>query len=185
MIFYPCHDLFMDILHNNLPQAIAMVHGNSDHPDLKGTVRFYKTPYEGVLISAELYHLPHRMPAGIPTFYGFHIHENGDCSDQFNNTGGHLNLMGQPHPHHTGDLPPLLSTSGYAFMNVYAEQLSIPQIIGKSVIVHDNVDDFTTQPSGNSGNKIACGVITPVRRGDSTMPAPFPSVSSPSSVSSE
>lgn len=158
MIFYPCYDYFMDLLKNNSPQALARVYGSRKYPDLKGTVKFYQTPYEGVLIAAEFYHLPSETP-GSSSFYGFHIHENGDCSDDFTNTGGHYNPLGHPHPDHAGDLPPLLSYDGYAFMIFYAQQLTIPQIIGRSVIVHEQPDDFTTQPSGNAGNKIACGVI--------------------------
>lgn len=160
MVFYPCYDYFMNLMHNNSPQALARVYGSHRYPDLKGTVRFYQTPYEGILITAEFYHLPSES-CGSSSFYGFHIHENGDCSDDFANTGSHYNPLHQPHPEHAGDLPPLLSSNGYAFMTVYAEQLTIPQIIGKSVIVHEQPDDFTTQPSGNSGNKIACGVIRP------------------------
>lgn len=160
MVFYPCYDYFMNLMHENSPQAIALVYGNRKYPDLKGTVRFYQTPYEGILIAAEFYHLPSENTDS-PSFYGFHIHENGDCSDDFANTGGHYNPLNQPHPEHAGDMPPLFSCNGYSFMTFYAEQLTISQVIGKSVIVHEKPDDFTTQPSGNAGNKIACGVIRP------------------------
>lgn len=161
MVFYPCYDYFMNLMHNNSPQALARVYGSADYPDLKGTVRFYQTPYEGILIAAEFYHLPAYTPSEIPAFYGFHIHENADCSENFTQTGNHYNPLMQPHPYHAGDMPPLLSCNGYSFMTFYAEQLTIPQVIGKSVIVHGLADDFTTQPSGNAGNKIACGVIRP------------------------
>ncbi len=158
MVFYPCYDYFINLMHDNSPQALARVYGSRKYPDLKGTVRFYQTPYEGILIAAEFYHLPSET-YGSPSFYGFHIHENGDCSDDFTNTGNHYNPLHQPHPEHAGDLPPLLTCNGYAFMAFYAEQLTIPQVVGKSVVVHEQPDDFTTQPSGNAGNKIACGVI--------------------------
>ncbi len=58
-----------------------------------------------------------------------------------------------------GDLPPLIENNGYAYMSVLLNKFSINEIIGKTVIIHDMPDDFTTQPSGNSGTKIACGVI--------------------------
>lgn len=160
MVFYPCYDYFMNLMHDNSPQALALVYGSNKYPDLKGTVRFYQTPYEGILIAAEFYHLPSENTDS-PSFYGFHIHENGDCSDDFAKTGSHYNPLNQPHPKHAGDMPPLLSCNGYSFMTFYAEQLTISQVIGKSVIVHEKPDDFTTQPSGNAGNKIACGVIRP------------------------
>lgn len=160
MVFYPCYDYFMNLMHDNSPQALALVYGSNKYPDLKGTVRFYQTPYEGILIAAEFYHLPSENTDS-SSFYGFHIHENGDCSDDFAKTGSHYNPLNQPHPKHAGDMPPLLSCNGYSFMTFYAEQLTISQVIGKSVIVHEKPDDFTTQPSGNAGNKIACGVIRP------------------------
>lgn len=64
-----------------------------------------------------------------------------------------------PHPLHVGDLPPLLENNGYAYMSVLTNKFKISDIIGKTVIIHDMPDDSTTQPSGNSGKKIACGVI--------------------------
>lgn len=95
----------------------------------------------------------------IPSFYGFHIHELGDCSHNFAGTGGHYNPNNQPHPYHAGDLPPITSCDGYSWMCVYIQQLRLPDVIGRSVILHGMADDFTTQPSGNSGEKIACGVV--------------------------
>ena len=92
-------------------------------------------------------------------FFGFHIHEVGDCSNDFKNTGNHYNLNEQPHPKHAGDLIPILSTDGYCWMCFYDNVLALPEILGKSVIIHSKPDDFTSQPSGNSGDKIACGVI--------------------------
>ena len=64
-----------------------------------------------------------------------------------------------PFPYHAGDLPPLVSMNGYAWMCVYVQHLDLKNVIGRSVVVHSQADDFTTQPSGNSGEKIACGVI--------------------------
>lgn len=62
-------------------------------------------------------------------------------------------------PYHAGDLPPIISCDGYFWMCVYIEQLALADILGCSVVVHAKADDFTSQPSGNSGDKIACGVI--------------------------
>lgn len=77
----------------------------------------------------------------------------------FPNTGNHYNPENVPHPEHAGDLPPLLSNSGYAWMSFYTSRLSAEDIIGRSLVIHNMADDFTSQPSGNSGDKIGCGVI--------------------------
>lgn len=58
-----------------------------------------------------------------------------------------------------GDLPPLIENNGYAYMQVLINKFKIKDILGKVIIIHDFPDDFTTQPSGNSGIKIACGKI--------------------------
>ena len=58
-----------------------------------------------------------------------------------------------------GDLPPLVENNGYAYMQVLINKFKIKDILGKVIIIHDSPDDFTTQSSGNSGIKIACGKI--------------------------
>ena len=143
------------------PNAYALVNGNITYPDISGIVRFYDTPYKGIILYAEFFLLPLYTPANIPSFYGFHIHKYGDCSDNFANTDGHFNPNNQPHPYHAGDLPPVTSCDGYSWMCVYIQQLRLKDIIGRSVILHNMADDFITQPSGNSGDKIACGIIEP------------------------
>lgn len=72
---------------------------------------------------------------------------------------GHFDPHGCPHPQHAGDLPPLLLCGTRAFSVTLTDRFRVSQIIGKAVVVHENPDDFTTQPSGNSGARIACGVI--------------------------
>ena len=61
--------------------------------------------------------------------------------------------------YHAGDMPPLFGTDRFAFSAFLTDRFSAEEGIGKTVIIHDSPDDFTTQPSGNSGVKIACGVI--------------------------
>lgn len=141
------------------PNAFALVNGSSTYPDISGIVKFYNTPYQGIILCAEFFHLPLYTPADIPSFYGFHIHEFGDCSHDFSNTGGHYNPRHQLHPSHAGDLPPVTSCDGYSWMCVYLRQLQLEDVIGHSVILHGMPDDFTSQPSGNSGEKIACGIV--------------------------
>jgi Cu-Zn family superoxide dismutase len=103
--------------------------------------------------------------------HGFHIHEKGDCSSGDGmSTGGHFNPSGKAHgahdaaEHHAGDLPSLKAdASGRAEVTVTLAGVSIggpdADIVGRGLIVHANPDDFKTQPTGNSGARIACGVI--------------------------
>ena len=103
--------------------------------------------------------------------HGFHVHEKGDCSSGDGmSTGGHFNPGGKPHgshgmgEHHTGDLPSLRpDANGVATFNFESRTIRVGStsndIIGKSLIVHRDPDDYKTQPTGNSGARIACGVI--------------------------
>lgn len=102
--------------------------------------------------------------------HGFHLHEKGDCaSTDGTSAGGHFNPDGKPHgpqgaPHHAGDMPALKAdANGMAdqkFMLMGPTLGPGPaQIVARSVIVHMGPDDYTTQPTGNSGARIACGVV--------------------------
>ena len=148
--------LFSSILTQTEPAATASIQGNADNPTLTGNVLFYHTPLNGILVSAEIQGLPASNPTG---YFGMHIHEFGNCTLPFDQTGMHYNPTKQPHPIHAGDLPPLLSNDGYAWISFFDSRYTISDIIGKSVIIHGMRDDFTTQPSGDSGPKIGCGVI--------------------------
>ncbi|MBQ9766537.1 MAG: superoxide dismutase family protein [Lachnospiraceae bacterium] len=152
--------LFLTLLAEDRPDAVAVLRGNEENSDINGIVKFFALPESGILIAAEISDLPDGEDEDTPTFFAFHIHERGDCSGNFENTGNHYNPDNVPHPEHAGDLPPLLSNDGYAWMVVYDSFLTLPMILNRSVIVHSAPDDFRTQPSGNSGVKIACGVIT-------------------------
>lgn len=149
-------NIFVSILHNTQPSAYAWVEGNSDHPELGGMVYFYETPIGGVVVNAEIDGLPNTNPTN---FYAFHIHEFGDCTPPFDKTGSHYNPQNEMHPKHAGDMPPLLANGDYAWTAFFDNRITVEKIIGKSVVIHDMRDDFTTQPSGDSGKKIACGVI--------------------------
>ncbi len=150
---------FIQMLRYEYPQAVAWVRGNREYPGLSGLVKFYQTPYNGILVEAEVFGLPNISEANSTDFYGMHIHENGDCTENFTQTGEHYNPTGQMHPNHVGDLPPLLGNQGYAWTVFYDKRFTINDILGKSVVIHSNRDDFRTQPSGDSGMKIGCGVI--------------------------
>lgn len=163
------NDILQALLTNTLPQAFAFVKGNHTHPTLEGSVRFYAAPFGGVLIQGEFFGLPVTMQS--KQFFGFHIHEYGDCSDDFANTGSHYNPAATAHPTHAGDLPPLLATDGYAWTAFYDGVLTIDTLLGRSIVIHSMRDDFTTQPSGDSGDKIGCGVISRVARSFPNAPA--------------
>ena len=147
------------LLMRTYPGAIAWINGSEQYPGLSGSVRFYHTSYGGVLVEAEIFGLPNAGLSGNSSFYAMHIHESGDCSDHFSHTGLHYNPGNAEHPDHAGDMPPLLGNQGYAFGVFYDKRFSIQEIIGRSVIIHEKPDDFTSQPAGNAGNKIACGTI--------------------------
>lgn len=152
---------FVHILEKNKPRAVAWVTGRGDTSALSGLVKFYDTPYGGVLVEAEIFGLPNSNEQNSSDFYAMHIHQFGDCSGTFEKTGNHYNPTGVPHPDHIGDLIPLLGNQGYAWAVFYDKRLSIDDLIGKSVIIHSRRDDFTTQPAGDSGIKIGCGEIRP------------------------
>ncbi|SHK24704.1 superoxide dismutase family protein [Hespellia stercorisuis] len=151
--------VFTAILNKMHPKAMAWIQGNTDYPQLSGLVKFYDTPYAGVLIEAEIFGLPKNNDRGDTGYYAMHIHEKGDCRIPFDQTGDHYSREPAPHPYHSGDMLPLLGNKGYAWSAFYDSRITIEEIIGRSVIVHGHPDDFTTQPSGNAGEKIGCGVI--------------------------
>lgn len=152
-------DTFGTLLTERKPNAYADIIGNSDNPMLMGTAYFYTTPFKGLFIEVEVCGLPYDITAPCNRFYAMHIHENGDCSDNFAMTGNHYNPSGLPHPEHAGDLPPLFGGHGYAYTTFYTCCLCLDDVLGRSIIIHKMPDDFMTQPSGNSGDKIGCGVI--------------------------
>ena len=102
--------------------------------------------------------------------HGFHVHEKGDCSSGDGmSAGGHLNPLGKPHgpptgEHHAGDLPSLQADAlGIARVEQRVDGQMLGRtagdFAGKALVVHAAADDYTTQPTGNSGARIACGVI--------------------------
>ena len=137
------------------PDARALVFGGEKAPELFGEVRFFEKR-NCVLVVADINGLP-KNESG---FYGFHIHSGESCKGKdFSESGSHYNPKNTPHPNHAGDLPPLMLCGDRAHLEVLTDRFKISEIIGKTVIIHNMPDDFRTQPSGNSGEKIACGVI--------------------------
>ncbi len=142
-------------------QAIAVLHptaGNNVH----GVVKFIQTP-KGVRVIADVEGLT-------PGKHGFHIHEFGDCSSpDGKSAGGHFNPTNQPHgspdapKHHMGDLGNLeADANGKAHLDrvyPFLRLMGPMGIIGRGVIIHSGKDDLKSQPTGNAGKRVACGVI--------------------------
>jgi Cu-Zn family superoxide dismutase len=131
-----------------------------------GTVQFTQRGNR-VLVSGEVRGLKPNAE------HGFHVHEKGDCSSRDGmSAGGHYNPGGRPHgrhgtgAHHVGDLPPLKAdAAGVARFSFESASIGLAgpaDIVGRGLIVHRDPDDYTTQPTGNAGPRLACAVI--VRR---------------------
>jgi Cu-Zn family superoxide dismutase len=113
-----------------------------------------------------------RVTGLAPGLHGFHIHEKGNCTaPDASSAGGHFNPGGATHggpggsPRHAGDLGNLQADStGVANYRAEVTGISLgtgdDSIIGKAVIVHEKADDLSTQPTGNSGARLACGLIS-------------------------
>jgi Cu-Zn family superoxide dismutase len=100
--------------------------------------------------------------------HGFHLHEFGDCAvgdpaEPFKAAGEHWNPGGRLHGDHAGDFPVLFSNDGYACMTFFTNRFRTADAIGKAIIVHENPDDYRTQPAGASGKRLACGIVRPAR----------------------
>jgi len=129
-----------------------------------GTVVFEQRG-ERVVVTAEI--------AGLTpgAEHGFHVHEKGDCSaPDATSAGGHFNPAGKPHgrypdaARHGGDLPNLKSdASGRARYSAETTLLTVAagpaSIVGRGMVVHRDPDDYKSQPAGNAGPRLACGVI--------------------------
>ena len=151
----------------NAQMAIANIKGGPLAAGLKGTVLFTNVP-GGVWVCVHVSGLPEYRAAkdgGQPVGpHGFHIHENGSCEvgdpgEPFKAAGGHWNPTNQPHGNHAGDFPVLFSNKGMARMCFFTDKFKTQDIIGKAVIIHESPDDYRTQPAGNAGRRLGCGVI--------------------------
>ncbi len=148
-------------------RAVAHIRGGPLAPKLYGVAWFDDIP-GGTRVCVQVSGLPSyqsgdgdKQPIGP---HGFHIHEFGDCKvgdpeEPFQAAGGHWNPDHQHHGNHAGDFPVLFSNNGYAWMCFFTNRFRVWDIIGKTVIIHQNPDDYRTQPAGNAGKRLACGLI--------------------------
>lgn len=161
-----CHRINLPALLRGRPQATARIQGGDGYPGISGTVSLYQTS-AGVIVRAEISGLPQGEPPCGGRVFGFHLHSGGNCGgsmdDPFAHAMAHYNPNGCEHPYHAGDLPPLFGNNGLALSVFLTDRFTIDEAVGKTVIIHSQPDDFTTQPSGNSGTKIACGVLRRTR----------------------
>jgi Cu-Zn family superoxide dismutase len=129
-----------------------------------GTVRLTQMADGSVDVQVDLT----GVPAGV---HGFHIHEKGDCGDNGNAAGGHFNPAATAHgapdapPHHAGDFGNVTANdAGEVHTRFTTRSVTVEaganSAIGHAIILHANPDDLMTQPTGNAGARIACGVVT-------------------------
>lgn len=146
----------------NRPTATATLAPTSGQT-AQGTVRFVQQPDGAVEVSVHLTGVP-------PGVHGFHIHEKGDCGDNGNAAGSHFNPAGTAHgspnadPHHAGDFGNVTSDdAGVVRTTFTTRSITLTEgpssAVGRAVILHANPDDLKTQPTGNAGGRIACGVV--------------------------
>ncbi len=147
---------------NKRPKAMAVIKGSEKYESVTGSAKFFEVP-EGVLVAVDVCGLPSNMDRCDSPIFALHIHSGNSCTgnmnDFFADAMQHYNPKDCNHPFHAGDLPPIFGCDGYGFLITMTDRFFVDEIVGKTIIIHANLDDFTTQPSGNSGEKIACGEI--------------------------
>jgi len=143
-------------------KAIAVLHPTEGNK-VSGTVTFVEVA-DGVQIQAEITGLS-------PGKHGFHVHEFGDCSAvDLASAGAHFNPTSKPHAgpdaaeRHVGDMGNVeADASGAAKLDYVDHEISLTNdqrsVIGRSVVLHAKADDLKSQPAGDSGARVACGVI--------------------------
>lgn len=145
---------------DDIKKLVADIQGDSTHEQLSGKIVFTQLE-DRVRITADLINLPPDQ------FLGFHIHEGSECSgddkDEFKDVKNHFDKGNNEHPDHLGDLPPIYSGNGEVHQEIETNRFDLGDILGKTIIIHSQRDDFTSQPSGDAGDKIACGEIRKVR----------------------
>ncbi|HEX9407434.1 MAG TPA: superoxide dismutase family protein [Thermoanaerobaculia bacterium] len=149
--------------HSRGPMAMATLAPTTDQT-AKGTMHFTDAGEGNVEVQVDLTGVP-------PGTHGFHIHEKGDCGNNANNAGGHFNPMNMVHgapdavSHHAGDFGNVTAeANGEVHTRFTTHSISLKagdatNPVGHTVVLHANPDDLVSQPSGNAGARIACGVI--------------------------
>lgn len=146
-------------------RALANLTGTTPGTALSGTAQFNRSGKK-VQMKLQL-----TVPSKANQSVAVHIHEHADCGDMGKHAGGHWNPTNQSHgkwgtgSFHSGDIGNVsLDASGKGTMEIQTDLWSLggdatTNILNKTIIVHAGVDDYTSQPAGNSGDRIGCGVI--------------------------
>lgn len=148
---------------SNRPTATATLAPTANNT-AGGTVRMVQLADGSVDVTVDLANVP-------PGVHGFHVHEKGDCGDNGNAAGGHFNPTGTPHgapnaaQKHAGDFGNVTAdANGRVSTRFNTRSIQVEagdnSAVGRAMILHANPDDLTTQPTGNAGGRIACGVVT-------------------------
>ena len=165
MIFTENRSINLRAVLRRIPNATAQLRGSEEYSEIKGEVRFYQTDL-GTIVAAEVNGLPSPESLCANPVFGFHIHNGGSCTgnqaDPFADALTHYDPYNCPHPYHAGDMPPLMGCKGRADQIFLTDRFDLDEVVGRTVVVHAMPDDFTTQPAGASGMRIACGVIEAV-----------------------
>jgi Cu-Zn family superoxide dismutase len=145
--------------------AMATLSGTKPDTTVNGTVQFTQDG-DKVKLTLQI-----NVPKKANQSVALHFHEHADCGDMGKHAGGHWNPTGEAHgkwgedKFHSGDIGNIdLDGNGEGKLEVSSDRWSIggdakKDILNKTIIVHSGVDDYKTQPSGNSGERIGCGVI--------------------------
>jgi len=145
------------------PMAMATLSPTTGQ-SAKGTVHFQDLADGGTEVVVDLTNVP-------PGVHGFHIHEGASCGNDAKDAGGHFNPNNMPHAdpqavsHHAGDFGNVTADDkGEVHATFVTHSVTVApgttSVIGHAVVLHANPDDLTTQPSGNAGGRIACGVVS-------------------------
>ncbi|MDQ5857049.1 MAG: superoxide dismutase family protein [Acidobacteriota bacterium] len=144
-------------------QARATIEPRSGS-NVRGWAAFKDRSTGGVRVDVHIENAP-------PGVHGLHVHERGDCSaPDASSAGGHFNPGGMPHAapgesrRHAGDLGNItIEANGTGHLELVTDLLTVRpgpnSVVGKSVIFHEKADDMTTQPTGNAGGRLGCGVV--------------------------
>lgn len=146
------------------PDAVVQLEGKSGS-SLTGTAELRRTG-TGVLLTL-------RVNNAAPGVHGVHLHEVGDCSaPDATSAGAHWNPTAAPHGHlgkppaHLGDIGNLVvDAEGRGALEFVTELWTVGggglnDVLGKALVIHATADDLASQPSGNSGARIGCGVVS-------------------------
>jgi len=155
--------LFAACAHSRGPMAMATLQP-TEGQTAKGTVHFADAGDGNVEVQVDLTGVP-------PGVHGFHIHEKGDCGNNAQNAGGHFNPTGMVHgapdavSHHAGDFGNAAAEANgevhtrFTTHSISLKAGNMTNPVGRAVVLHEKADDLVSQPSGNAGARIACGVV--------------------------